>query len=111
MWTGQTDEDGQMWTEETKWSDTTEENVMWTARMEEEVMWSVTTEEDTIWAAKTEEDSGFCSGPLWDEAISWETENPDFTTCFHQVLTVILISVTVLIVIKMSLILSRLVGC
>ena len=91
MWTGQTGEDGHMWTDETLWSDTTEEDVMWTSRVEEDVMWTVTTEEEVMWTAKTEEDSGFCGGPLWDWAITWETENPDFTICYHQVMEVVLI--------------------
>ena len=27
---------------------------------------------------------GFCDDPLWDINITWNTDNPDFTTCFHQ---------------------------
>ena len=26
----------------------------------------------------------FCDDPLWDLNRTWYTENPDFTTCFHQ---------------------------
>ena len=26
----------------------------------------------------------FCEGPLWDLNLTWYTDNPDFTTCFHQ---------------------------
>ena len=26
----------------------------------------------------------FCDDPLWDLGLTWYTENPDFTTCFHQ---------------------------
>ena len=29
------------------------------------------------------EDS-FCYTPLWDMNLTWYTENPDFTPCFHQ---------------------------
>ncbi len=27
--------------------------------------------------------SAFCSTPLWDPAVTWFTDNPDFTPCFH----------------------------
>ena len=26
-----------------------------------------------------------CGGPLWDSAVTWYTEDPDFTPCFHLV--------------------------
>ena len=26
----------------------------------------------------------FCGGKLWDEDSIWNTENPDFTPCFHN---------------------------
>ncbi|GAB0092997.1 hypothetical protein DMENIID0001_080490 [Sergentomyia squamirostris] len=26
----------------------------------------------------------FCGGPLWNETLTWATENPDFTPCFHK---------------------------
>ena len=26
-----------------------------------------------------------CGGPLWDSALTWYTEDPDFTPCFHLV--------------------------
>ena len=31
---------------------------------------------------------GFCQGPLWDSQLTWFTDNPDFTTCFHQTVLV-----------------------
>ena len=36
----------------------------------------------------------FCEGPLWDANLTWYTDDPDFTTCFHQtVLTYIPIAI------------------
>lgn len=29
-------------------------------------------------------DSSFCQDSLWDLELTWYTDNPDFTTCFHQ---------------------------
>ncbi len=26
----------------------------------------------------------FCGGPLWDANVTWYTNNPDFTPCFHR---------------------------
>ena len=26
----------------------------------------------------------FCGGPLWDLNLTWYTEDPDFTACFHR---------------------------
>ena len=26
-----------------------------------------------------------CGGPLWDSALTWYTDDPDFTPCFHLV--------------------------
>ena len=26
-----------------------------------------------------------CSGPIWDLNLTWYTDNPDFTPCFHKV--------------------------
>ena len=26
----------------------------------------------------------FCPDPLWDANLTWYTESPDFTACFHQ---------------------------
>ena len=26
----------------------------------------------------------FCGGPIWDLNRTWDTENPDFTPCFHK---------------------------
>ncbi len=26
----------------------------------------------------------FCSDPLWDADLTWNTDDPDFTVCFHQ---------------------------
>ena len=34
------------------------------------------------------EDGNFCQGPLWDSQLTWFTDNPDFTTCFHQTVLV-----------------------
>ena len=31
---------------------------------------------------------GFCEDPLWDNNLTWYTDNPDFTTCFHQTVLV-----------------------
>lgn len=30
------------------------------------------------------ESIGFCDDPLWDANLTWYTNRPDFTTCFHQ---------------------------
>ena len=30
----------------------------------------------------------FCEDPLWDANLTWYTDNPDFTTCFHQTVLV-----------------------
>ena len=27
---------------------------------------------------------GFCGGPLWDLSVTWNTNDPDFTKCFHN---------------------------
>ena len=26
----------------------------------------------------------FCEGKFWDLSLTWETDDPDFTACFHQ---------------------------
>ena len=26
----------------------------------------------------------FCPDPLWDANLTWNTDSPDFTACFHQ---------------------------
>ena len=31
-----------------------------------------------------EQPSTFCFTPLWDINLTWNTEDPDFTRCFHQ---------------------------
>lgn len=38
---------------------------------------------------KNVDDSGgfFCEGNFWDLSLTWETEDPDFTPCFHQTVT------------------------
>ena len=28
--------------------------------------------------------NNFCESVLWDPYLTWYTDNPDFTTCFHQ---------------------------
>ena len=38
--------------------------------------------------AENEDGGGFCQGPLWDSQLTWFTDNPDFTTCFHQTVLV-----------------------
>lgn len=30
----------------------------------------------------------FCSTPLWNDSVTWNTNNPDFTPCFHQTVLV-----------------------
>ena len=32
----------------------------------------------------TDSNFSFCEEFLWDSDLTWNTENPDFTTCFHQ---------------------------
>lgn len=32
--------------------------------------------------------SKFCPDPLWDSTLTWLTEDPDFTTCFHETVLV-----------------------
>ena len=32
--------------------------------------------------------AGFCEDPLWDANLTWNTDNPDFTTCFHETVLV-----------------------
>ena len=36
---------------------------------------------------KVEDSGGFCEGNFWDLALTWETDDPDFTPCFHQTVT------------------------
>ena len=31
---------------------------------------------------------GFCPGPFWDVDLTWNTDSPDFTPCFHQTVLV-----------------------
>ncbi len=31
---------------------------------------------------------GFCQDPLWDDNVTWYTEEPDFTHCFHSTVLV-----------------------
>ena len=33
------------------------------------------------------DEGGFCEGKFWDLSLTWETEDPDFTPCFHQTVT------------------------
>lgn len=41
---------------------------------------------------------GFCAGPFWDLGLTWETEDPDFTPCFHEtVLTMVPVAVLLLL--------------
>ena len=42
---------------------------------------------------------GFCDDPLWDSDLTWNTESPDFTTCFHQT---VLVYVPALILVAFS---------
>ena len=35
-------------------------------------------------SSPSEEVAQFCSTPLWDINLTWNTEDPDFTRCFHQ---------------------------
>ena len=28
--------------------------------------------------------SQFCVSDLWDRNVTWDTDNPDFTTCFEN---------------------------
>ncbi len=30
----------------------------------------------------------FCAGPIWDTNLTWNTEDPDFTPCFHKTVLV-----------------------
>ena len=39
----------------------------------------------------------FCEDPLWDLNLTWLTDNPDFTTCFHQTVLVYLPAVLLLL--------------
>ena len=32
----------------------------------------------------------FCSGELWNQNLTWFTDSPDFTTCFHKTVLVYL---------------------
>ena len=32
--------------------------------------------------------NGFCQDPLWDLELTWYSDQPDFTTCFHQTVLV-----------------------
>ena len=27
---------------------------------------------------------GFCPDPLWDRSVTWDTQDPYFTRCFHE---------------------------
>ena len=38
----------------------------------------------------------FCQDAFWDLSVTWYTENPDFTTCFHQTALVYIPSVILL---------------
>ena len=31
-----------------------------------------------------EQVNSFCGDPLWDSNLTWYTEAPDFTACFHS---------------------------
>lgn len=31
-----------------------------------------------------------CSGPLWNSSLTWYTDQPDFTSCFHKTVLVFL---------------------
>ena len=30
------------------------------------------------------DEGGFCEGKFWDLSLTWQTDDPDFTACFHQ---------------------------
>ena len=50
--------------------------------------WTVSSQDST------EDEAKFCATPLWDLDLTWNTEDPDFTRCFHQtVLTYIPLAV------------------
>jgi hypothetical protein len=31
---------------------------------------------------------GLCAGPLWNTSLTWDTDSPDFTACFHKTVLV-----------------------
>ena len=51
--------------------------------------------------------SAFCQDPLWDSQVTWYTENPDFTTCFHQTVLIYVPSGLLLILAPIQLSLAR----
>ena len=50
-----------------------------------------------------EEQRSFCDDPLWDLNITWYTNNPDFTTCFHQTVLLYIPSIILFIFYPLSL--------
>ena len=38
-----------------------------------------------------------CATPLWDTSLTWLTNNPDFTPCFHQTILVMVPAVFILL--------------
>ena len=48
--------------------------------------------------ADMEARGGFCAGPFWDLGLTWETDDPDFTPCFHEtVVTMVPVGVLLLL--------------
>ena len=44
----------------------------------------------SIGEGKVDDSGGFCEGNFWDTSLTWDTNDPDFTACFHQTVTVFL---------------------
>ena len=47
--------------------------------------------------------SGFCATPLWDTNLTWHSENPDLTACFHKTALVYLPAALFLLLLPLEL--------
>ena len=46
---------------------------------------------------------GFCATPLWDLDLTWYSDNPDFTACFHKTVLVYLPAAIFLLLLPLEL--------
>lgn len=49
----------------------------------------------------------FCTDPLWDSDLTWFTDDPDFTTCFHQTVLVYVPSLVLVLLSPIQLYLAK----
>ena len=55
----------------------------------------------------SERGGGFCDDPLWDISVTWNTDNPDLTTCFHQTVLVYVPAIVLFLFAPIQLSLAR----